>query len=167
QPMTGRNGSMTLVASSRPLRDRMPYPAPIRSIISQSRGCWFQPAMETSSMPREISATPIRQTSRLSGGSVGTGPDLEARGLVQTRHGPFDPVGHPLQHLLERHLRIAHERKSPARIAQPGGGRLFAHEAWRAAEPAAEPLGKAADRQRLRTGNIEGCRRAGAVQQAA
>src|SRR5262245_17830664 len=110
----------------------------------QSASTWFHPASATSAIAAGMSASPIGELPMV---SVGTVANLETGGLAEARHVARHPVGYPVQHLLQRHLRIAEHPECLTGIVQPSRLRLFAHKRRRTAKSLAKSLRQPSYRQ--------------------
>src|SRR5688572_24072488 len=115
----------------------MPQPWPNSSMRRQSASFWFQWAALESVRHPGRSASP-------SGCSILSIPRFEVGRLAEARLAARDPVGHPIDHRLERHARLAEQHPRRARVDQPRALRLFAEEGGATRKASAEFLGKAA-----------------------
>src|SRR5262245_4025986 len=96
--------------------------------MRQSAATWFQPASATSASASGRSASSIRPMSEGAIALAIAGRLAEAREIAR------DPVGGPVDHLRERHLRIAEQPHRLRRVDQPGGPRFLALEGGLPAE---------------------------------
>src|SRR5262245_64021805 len=98
----GPNGSIKALASQRPSAALLPKPRPSSSIRRQSAATWFQPASCDNGQSAAASAGFRATLSPPAAVSVSAIAHLIVRRLAVARHAAGEPVGGPIDHVLDR-----------------------------------------------------------------
>src|SRR5688500_967040 len=126
-------GRTRVEAASVPSGSEIPQPCPMPSISRQSASFWFHPAdAESARQPARCSA-PSRC-------SVFPVTRFEVRRLAEARLAAAHPIGHPVDHRLERDTRRPEQAGGRGGVHQPGGLRFLAGKRWIFREALAELL---------------------------
>src|SRR3990172_3224268 len=132
--------------------------------MRQSAALWFQPACSTSACAPARSLAPSGASTRLSVLAV-TG--LEMRFLAQARAAAGNPVGDPVDHPVEGHLRRSEQALRRRGIDDPGGGRFAAGQLRRLAQTLAEFFREPAHADPSRSGDVQRAGRRRAMREQA
>src|SRR5580658_7568421 len=102
---------------------RSPNTVPLRRNMAQSSGVWFQPASTDSAMQPGMLSSPSGVRCNASVGAIA---HLEMGRLVETRTIAGDPVGGPVDHLQEWHVRLTKQVHSLRRVGEQRRRRFLA-----------------------------------------
>src|SRR5690349_13934072 len=153
-------GRTSVVAISVSSASEMPQPYPMSSIKRQSASFWFQPAARDSAKQPAMCCGP-------SGCSVLAVTRLEVGRLAEVRHAARDPVGLPVEHRRERHVRRSKKPLRFARVNEPGGWRFRTGDDRLPAEALAEFGGERAHAEHLGSAYVDGRGRRRAMREQA
>src|SRR6266480_6725110 len=122
--------------------------------MRQSAGSWFQRASRTSA-PASSNSDGVSDCLTVSPGSELAIAGIVMGALAEARHAARDPIRGPIDHLAERHARIAEEPRRLRGVDEPSLGPFDSRENGRLAQPLRERLSEPADAHRLRPTDIE------------
>src|SRR6202050_575959 len=130
---------------------RSPNTVPRRRNTVQSSGVWFHPASAESAMQPGMRSS---ESGVSCSASVDAIAHLEVGGLVETRTIAGDPVGGPVDHGCERHMRLAEQPHRLRRVGEQRRRRFLADNQRFLAKTIGELLSEPTHRNGFRTGPI-------------